>query len=452
MSRNHGSRGVVLGWEVTEPAARLGFVDRTRGAGKARCRRLITDDTDGHVLVVAPTGAGKGRSVMIPTLLTSTAPAVVIDVKGEAAAVTAQARRAMGHDVRILDPFGVISDASDGLNPLDLLDPAAETFEDDALELAEAIVGPEQSTRERFWDNWARSLISAVVTLCAQERGQRGTLGNVWNTLTEDHVDLTLASLVDVGKLTGVARNHVTGYLSLPERETRPSVLGTVQQHLRLFGGRSVQQAVGHTSIDLAAFQHGAPQTVYLVIPPNKLASHAPLLRIWIWALLALIMRRERNPAVPTLFMLDEMAQLGGLASIEQAVTLLRGYGVRLVMMIQNLAQLQRLYPLDGGTIASNCGTIVTFGMTSAVMARPMAECLGDVTAEWLLALDDGQLAVRSRRRPTALLLKADYLKDRRFAGKFNANPRFRRVDLSNGQGAIGQESIWSVASIKRGG
>jgi len=124
--------GVVLGWDAGEAASAMGF---TTGQGQQRAprRKLLVDDGDGHVLVVAPTGSGKGRSIMIPTLLTCAAPAVVIDVKGEAAAVTARARREMGHDVRIIDPFRVISDGADGLNPLDVLNPGTDTFEDDAL-------------------------------------------------------------------------------------------------------------------------------------------------------------------------------------------------------------------------------------------------------------------------------------------------------------------------------
>src|SRR4051812_4199702 len=62
---------------------------------------------EGHLITVAPTGAGKGRSVIIPNLLSYDGPVVVTDPKGENFAVTARARRQMGHAVYKLDPFGV---------------------------------------------------------------------------------------------------------------------------------------------------------------------------------------------------------------------------------------------------------------------------------------------------------------------------------------------------------
>ena len=57
---------------------------------------------DGHLLTCAPTGAGKGISGVIPNLLEYPGSAFVLDFKGETYAVTARARRSMGHDVILI--------------------------------------------------------------------------------------------------------------------------------------------------------------------------------------------------------------------------------------------------------------------------------------------------------------------------------------------------------------
>src|ERR1700688_2511970 len=97
---------LLFGWNMPMPKSGLGFT-----AGLARPASatppLITDDSEPHVLVIAPTGAGRGRNFIIPNLLTCEAPAIVLDIKGEAARVTARRRREMGHDVVILDPFHI---------------------------------------------------------------------------------------------------------------------------------------------------------------------------------------------------------------------------------------------------------------------------------------------------------------------------------------------------------
>ncbi len=418
--------GIAFGWEREPPNGGIGFTAAaTRKQSPAR-RKLVVDESEAHVLVVAPTGSGKGRNLMIPTLLTSHAPAVVIDVKGEAAAVTADARRAMGHDVHIIDPFKIITKSPDTFNPLDVISPDALTVGDEALEIAEGIVGPDGSHRDRFWDNWARSLISAVIEFALMDPQEPRTMGQIWNRLNGDDVPYNLAVLLDSGRVKGLAYNNIAGFLGLPERETRPSVLGTVQQHIRLFGSHAVKEAMKETSFDLDGLRDGRPQTIYLVIPPNRLASHAPMLRMWLWALLSVVVKREENPPVPTLFIVDEMAHLGPMPILEQSVTLMRGYGVRLMLLLQNIGQLAKLYPHDNGTIASNCLVGATFGTSSPIMAKPMAELLGDVTAEQLLNMPEDVLAFRTRNGPTRMLTKLDYLKDRRFAGLYGENPRYR--------------------------
>src|SRR5690606_24240969 len=62
---------------------------------------------EGHLMTIAPTGAGKGTGCVIPALLRHEGPVIVIDPKGENAAVTARRRREMGHRIVVVDPMGV---------------------------------------------------------------------------------------------------------------------------------------------------------------------------------------------------------------------------------------------------------------------------------------------------------------------------------------------------------
>ena len=75
-----------------------------------------------HTAVFAPTGVGKGVSLVIPFLQSCTDSVVVLDFKGELARLTAARRRAMGHRVVILDPYMQVTQTPDTLNPLDGID------------------------------------------------------------------------------------------------------------------------------------------------------------------------------------------------------------------------------------------------------------------------------------------------------------------------------------------
>jgi type IV secretion system protein VirD4 len=65
----------------------------------------IEDASESHTLCIAPTGTGKSRSVVVPNLLIWEGSAVVIDIKGELAHLTARRRREMGQRVVVIDPW-----------------------------------------------------------------------------------------------------------------------------------------------------------------------------------------------------------------------------------------------------------------------------------------------------------------------------------------------------------
>jgi type IV secretion system protein VirD4 len=70
-------------------------------------------------MTFAPTGAGKTSGPVICNALRHKGQLIVIDIKGEIYAATADTRRAMGQEVHVLD----MSDRGlpGSLNPLDLL-------------------------------------------------------------------------------------------------------------------------------------------------------------------------------------------------------------------------------------------------------------------------------------------------------------------------------------------
>ena len=68
----------------------------------------IGNRDDRHLTVVAGSRSGKGRSYIVPNLLSYNGSTIVIDPKGENAAITARYRaQELGQNVHILDPFRI---------------------------------------------------------------------------------------------------------------------------------------------------------------------------------------------------------------------------------------------------------------------------------------------------------------------------------------------------------
>src|SRR6202142_1560417 len=96
------------------PARNVGFGSRVAH----QTGELITYSGDGHLMTFAPTGTGKTSGPVICNALRHRGQLIVLDIKGEVHAATAQARRAMGQKVHVL---ALRDDAqTDSLNPLDL--------------------------------------------------------------------------------------------------------------------------------------------------------------------------------------------------------------------------------------------------------------------------------------------------------------------------------------------
>lgn len=422
---------ILLGWPLERPDRDVGF--RATPMPRFDVSRPLSDATESHMLVIAPTGAGKGRGVIIPNLLHYDGPAIVVDVKGEAASVTARHRRDIGQEVVTLDPFHVLGASTDCLNPLDLLAASPATIADDAFMLAEMIANGSRGTKEPFWDDHAVSLISGLIAhVATTEEPSNRNLGSVWKLLAHDDLVMHIAVQLDAAggdkPMHPFVHDQFANFLSHEGDKVRTSVRSTAQQHMRIFASEQVQRVTAATSFSLEAVNSGAPLTIYLVIPPTKLLSHATLLRLWVATLLGVICERAICPSKPTLLVIDELAQLGPLPLIKQAVTLLRGYGVRCALFLQSMSQLRGLWPLDYESIAENCGTILTFGHSSLSMSRQAADLFGDIAAETLFTLPPDQLALHRAGKKTEIVRRLDYLDDPLFRGRADRNPRFQRA------------------------
>jgi type IV secretion system protein VirD4 len=422
---------ILLGRDRGERSSPLGFGARLENSETSNDGAIMGDAGEGHLLAIAPTGAGKGRNVIIPNLLTYRGPVIIIDPKGEAAMVTARRRREMGQRVVIVDPFGVCGEPTDGINPFDLLDPQDEGFESDCLMVAKLLTGGQQSQVDRFWDQNAEALLAGCIADTAENAPPaERNLCALRSFLCDPDLPYKVACRLDTtlaGK-TGLAVDEFKNFLGHEGEKVRTSVRSTAMQHMTIFAGRQVGDAVKRSTFRLNHVTSGANLTIYLVIPPHKLEAYGALLRLWIATLLTLITRRESSPPMPTLLVLDELAQLGAFPLLRPAVTLLRGYGVRCMLFLQDVAQLKMLFPSDFGTIINNCASVVSFGHTSFAMSREMAEIFGDTPPERLFDMGRDALAVRQTGKKTRIVKRFDYLKDPLFSGMYDANRMARRT------------------------
>lgn len=385
-------------------------------------------DGSAHLMTVAPTGTGKGRSVVIPTLLTYPGAVVVLDPKGENYQVTARARREMGQQVIRLDPFSTCGPGGDSLNLMDVFDLPNVNLETEAQLMAELFSQGNKGFKEPFWDLMAQMLLAGVIgTVAATRPAHERTLATVRDLLFDHDTVYNMAVILDtVGKQIPKASYHqIAAFLSMPDQNTRPSVLATANAYLAPLLSEDVNRATSQSSFALSDFRDGKPLSIYIIIPPDKLISHRALIKLWTGVLLKTITSRDTIPDCPTLFMLDEAGQLGHFQYLYSIITLCRGYGLKCWTIWQDFQQLESNYPGDWQTLMNNCGALQFFGCKNIQMARRIETITGIPLAQIQKLRPDQQVLVLDGE--PMFSRKVDYLSDPAYESRFDPNPFYRR-------------------------
>lgn len=421
--------GLLVGWSM-ERAHRKHPVGFSFGDPKLTPQTGFADpillDGEGHLLTVAPTGAGKGVGCIVPALLRHEGPAIVIDPKGENTSITARWRRERGQEVVILDPMGLTGDDVGTLNPLDLINPQSATGVDDAAALVEALIPMSYDEgRNRYWISRGQQLLIAlilhVVTDLPKEKHNLIEVRRLAGAMAGDPEGV--AKAFEASRHPEVRLTY--GNLVIGARETLGSIVSFVQDGVDFLRGPNLQRAIASTSFSLEKVIRGDPLTIYLVLPPHMLASQGRFLRLWITTLLALIMRRRRRPEKSTLFILDEAAQLGTLSELRTALTLLRGYGLQTWSFWQDFSQLRQLYPSDWQTMMNNCAVLQSFAPNTQRAAGEATDVMGFLNASEFLSLDSHEMLLQIAGDEAVIARRPNYLTDPAFAGRFDQNPMF---------------------------
>jgi len=341
-------------------------------------RRLLRLSTDRHLLTMAPTRSGKGVSAIIPNLLTYPGAVLVIDPKGENAAVTARRRRAMGQAVHVLDPWNIAGQPAATFNPLDRLDPASPDLGDDAALIADALVHAPSGDGETHWTEEARGLLAGLVLHVATSAPPwQRHLAQVRALLTLPPAEFTalIATMAASEAAGGLVARAANALAQKSDRE-RSGVISSAQANTRFLDSPRLAAAVSSSSFALEDLKR-RPMSLYLVLPAKRLRTHGRWLRLMVAMTLDMMAGDIAPPRHPLLFVLDEFAALGHLGTIETAMGLMAGFGVQLWPIVQDLAQLRDLYPARWASFIANAGIVQVFGVNEPGTAEYLSKMLG---------------------------------------------------------------------------
>ncbi|MBR0060698.1 MAG: type IV secretory system conjugative DNA transfer family protein, partial [Selenomonadaceae bacterium] len=198
-------------------------------------------------------------------------------------------------------------------------------------------------------------------------------------------------------KVAECAANMLNG-----AEQTRASIMQTAQTALALYQNPVVQK---NTEVsDFCIKDLLSPKdtvSLYLCMHSNEVQTLKPLSRLLINTMLRKLVRDIKfytsggaKMKQRLLLMLDEFPQLGNLKSMELALAVCAGYGIKVCIVAQDVNQLNKEYTKDN-SIASNCHIHIYFTPnldSGAATAASISKNLGKKTIKTVSHSDGGGL------------------------------------------------------------
>jgi type IV secretion system protein VirD4 len=345
------------------------------------------------VMLSAPTRSGKGVGVVIPNLLNWPDSVVVLDIKGENYEITAGYRSACGQPVYAFSPFDDGA-RSHRWNPLTAVRTSELHRVGDLLNIGQVFFPNDGSgtSSEAFFNDQARNLFLGLGLLLLETADLPRSIGEMLRQSSgkgqslREHLAGLMAQRRKFEKpLSDECTDALQRLLSNSDN-TMSSIVATFVAPLTIFADAIVDAATSADDFSLEDLRR-MRMSVYVRIPPHRLASARPLLTLFFSQLVSLNTQQlpEHNPALryQCLLVNDEFTAMGRVSAITNSAAFLAGYNLRLLTVVQAMSQLDAVYgEKEARTFATNHGLQILFAPREQRDANEYSDMLGSFTEQ----------------------------------------------------------------------
>ncbi|HAU1546680.1 TPA: type IV secretion system DNA-binding domain-containing protein [Legionella pneumophila] len=364
---------------------RAGFFERQEQSiiiGKKYAAPLYSNGFE-HVLVFAPTGSGKTRSIGIPNLFHYPYSAVCNDVKLTLFKTTSGYReRILGHRCFCWTPADE-NRITHCYNPLSLIsDDKIQRLTD--IQRIAHILMPDNKKSDPIWQQASRKLFKVAVLYLLDKPERPTTLGEINRLVKQAGFDDWLASVLEETEHLD-PEFYRNGYSYLNNHEkTRSSILETFSGYFELFDDPTIDAATARSDFDLRQLRRERI-TIYIGFTDDDMERLSPLLTLFWQQLISVMIKNIPDPGeepYPLLCLIDEFSSLGRIERLRRSLKLLREYRVRCVLIMQYIAQTYEQYTHDEAKAFTNIKTKIAFATEDIHDAEYVSKLLGTRTVK----------------------------------------------------------------------
>lgn len=343
---------------------------------------------DAPLVTFGGAGSGKLRDLLGHVVCDNPGiPILVLDPRGELAAISRHMHAAHGEDAWHWNPTSLCGLPSNRCNPLDILTPNSPTLHADCAFLAEGLIPLTGGGTGRYFElrtrEWVTNLLVARV-----ERTGGTSLPDLYRVLGgiegdrrawADHLETMLASRFD-----GVRR---TAAEMLTKQQDTPkefgSILGEIYANLNFLDDPVLRASLETPDFSVSALvdPHHACK-MFLNVPAEYLGIWSPVVRLFFTVAM---LYKGRAPQVRrVLLLVDEAGQLGRFEALLRAFTFGRGAGIRAWAIFQDIGQITRNFgPAGVQGFLGSAQMRQFFGVRDYETARLVSSMLGTETLEY---------------------------------------------------------------------
>ena len=345
-----------------------------------------------NILVIGGSGAGKTRFYCKPNIMQANTSFVVTDPKGEILRDTGHLLQDEGYEVRVLDLISM--DKSHCYNPFVYLKDDNDV-QKLVTNLFKATTPKNAQSQDPFWDTAASMLLLALIFYLkyeAPEEEQNFAMvmemlryGSV-SEEDEEYIS-PLDSLfydLELREPNHIAVKYYKNYHS-GSGKTLKSIQITLAARLEKFNLASLADLTRTDELELSML--GEKKTALFALIPDNDTSFNFLVSILYTQLFQQLFyladhKYGGSLPIPVHFLMDEFANVSLPDDFEKALSVMRSRGVSVSIILQNLAQLKKLFEKEWESITGNCDSFLYLGGNEQSTHEYVSKLLGKETID----------------------------------------------------------------------
>ncbi|PEB42271.1 VirD4-like conjugal transfer protein, CD1115 family [Bacillus pseudomycoides] len=342
-----------------------------------------TEIDNRNVLVIGPSGSGKGQTHVFPNLINiRNQSQIVIDVKGENWHMTHQLKVDQGYKVGKLD---FVDFKGWGFNPMSFV-----KNDEDAQKLADITAKNSLSdSKEDYFQERARTLLKVMIvytkTNFSPENANFDSLISTFDKYIAS--EKIYDEWIEEQDQEDVGVQGIRSFFNSLTGKTRSSVTSNFDSLISLYRLEKVREMTKKSDFEFEDFVNDKYVLyIKIAIPTNPYMGITSAFFTQMIDAFFTIARKSPISQLPTPvnFLLDEFPNIGKIEGYSETLSLCRSYLINMTTIIQDLSQVEKMYGKEiFKNILANHDTKLVLRVNEPSTAKYFSDYFGETTVSY---------------------------------------------------------------------